>query len=76
MHYIIYPPDPDCQKCKGTGSYFSEPVETRRTSHSSMFNSLVTCDCRRYDNVQKIMDRCDHEYVCKCSKCGKTEVKE
>jgi len=72
-YHIIYPPDPDCEKCKGTGDYFTEPVGNIRTSHSSIFNSIVYCDCRRYDNIQKIQDRCNHKYQCKCTECGKVK---
>lgn len=60
MEIVIYPPDPDCPKCKGSGAI---------TDCSAKHFSYRKCDCARYENIQKIRDRCDHEYVCK--KCGK-----
>lgn len=54
----IFPPDPDCPKCSGTGTW-----------HESKQNYLAggPCNCRRFENIKKVQDRCKHEFV--CNKC-------
>lgn len=61
MHYSQYPADPDCTKCHGVGIIFNE---------NKPIASVGYCDCRKYENIKKIQDRCEHD--CYCRKCGKS----
>jgi hypothetical protein len=56
---VIYPPDPDCTRCDGTGVFYT---------HNKHAMSIAHCDCRHPYNIEKIRERCSHEFV--CSKCG------
>lgn len=72
-HFTIYPPDPDCVKCKGTGTCFDTEGynRNRENPYYNMCNSFSECSCRSYANIEKIKQRCKHEFTCK--KCGKVE---
>lgn len=61
----IYPPDPDCNECKGTGTILEGSLRTGLSSF--MYRK---CGCGSPENIYKIQERCDHNYVCK--KCEKS----
>lgn len=67
MHHVIYPPDPDCQVCNGTGAIISIKASSRP---GMQYTSYTKCVCAKYENITKIQSRCKHEYTCK--KCNKT----
>lgn len=58
MHCVVYPYDPDCPLCKGSG-FLYESIPYGQ------------CFCQRYENIKKVQSRCQHEFVCK--KCGKEQ---
>lgn len=64
MHHVIFPADPDCPECHGSGQLF----HSEKRSYGFMAES-GPCGCRRLENIAKIRERCEHEY--RCVKCGK-----
>lgn len=73
MFHIIYPPDPDCPKCHGSGVIANCDHKGNRWPGmpEGMTDSCLfgRCDCAAPGNQLKIQQRYDHEFVCK--KCGK-----
>lgn len=69
---VLEPADPDCPKCHGTGTVYESRDMGHYPGHPEIrmgASSFGNCDCRRFENRQKIQDRCEHE--CECRKCGK-----
>lgn len=68
---IIEPADPDCPKCRGTGTISESEVYGKYPGTDVPMGefSFGDCTCRSYANRQKIKDCCEHEFTCK--KCGK-----
>ena len=65
----VYPPDPACKKCHGTGFLWEHGGK-----EPCAWASFGNCDCRSYTNVGKARAACRHEFV--CPKCGQPHGEE
>lgn len=66
MEFFVYPADPDCTECGGSGN----KTHRKLTGTDTIYED---CPCRKPENVAKVQRRCKHVFICKV--CGASSPK-